>query len=225
MNYIFYHITSASLSWNPFINFLHTIHSIPPPDIATGWHLLCLIYFSCTNKKWDLYIPDVITPTSRRVQLNSLRPCRVTFGLYHWPEGQWPFHPSSGSSIPLGLLDTSQVKDYLLNPRQHSIEHMANSAPVACTHPESRQMEPYYILYFKSPSYNIMKKNPPNTCPTDQKQSCGGRCWCVRVQLCSYKKLLFFFQSFLNTFFYFIMHKPLFLLWSKWGRIWHEQEL
>ena len=40
-----YHITSASLSWNPFIHFLHTLHSIPSPDIVTGWHILCLIYF------------------------------------------------------------------------------------------------------------------------------------------------------------------------------------
>ena len=48
MNDIFYHITSASLSWNPFIYFLHTIHIIPPPEIVTGWHILCLIYFSCT---------------------------------------------------------------------------------------------------------------------------------------------------------------------------------
>ena len=45
MNDIFYHITSASLSWNPFIHFLHTLHSIPSPDIVTGWHILCLIYF------------------------------------------------------------------------------------------------------------------------------------------------------------------------------------
>ena len=48
MNNIFYNITSASLSWNPFIHFLHTIHIIPAPDIVTGWHILCLIYFSCT---------------------------------------------------------------------------------------------------------------------------------------------------------------------------------
>ena len=45
MNDIFYHITSASLSWNPFIHFLNTLHSIPSPDIVTGWHILCLIYF------------------------------------------------------------------------------------------------------------------------------------------------------------------------------------
>ena len=52
MNDIFYHITSASLSWNPFIHLLHTLHSIPSPDnsipspdIVTGWHILCLIYF------------------------------------------------------------------------------------------------------------------------------------------------------------------------------------
>ena len=48
MNDIFYHITSATLSWNPFIHFLHTIHIIPPPDTVTVWHILCLIYFSCT---------------------------------------------------------------------------------------------------------------------------------------------------------------------------------
>ena len=65
-----------------------------------------------------------------------------------WPSGfiigqkvSDPSPPSSGSSTPLGLLDTSQVKDYLLNPRQHSIDHMANSVPFAYTHPESWQME------------------------------------------------------------------------------------
>ena len=108
MNNIFYNITSASLSRNPFIHFLHTIHITTPPDIVTGWHIL-------------------------------------------W---QWPFSwTSTGSSTPLRPLETTRVKDYLLHPRQHSIDHMKNSAPFAYTH-QSWQMEHYYILYFKS--YNTL---------------------------------------------------------------------
>ena len=99
---------------------------------------------------------NVITPTSRRVQLHSLRPCRVTIGLYHWPEGQWPHPPifvfldTSWVTWHLsGSLETIGLKTFS-TPDTHSIDHMANSAPVACTHSESWKMEHYYILYFKS---------------------------------------------------------------------------
>ena len=62
--------------------------------------------------------------------------CRSTlFAPAEWPSGfiigQRASDPSSetyaGSSTPLGLLNSSRVKDYLVNPRQHSIDHMPNS--------------------------------------------------------------------------------------------------
>ena len=91
MNDIFYHITSASLSWNPFIHFLHTIHSIHPPDIVTGWHILCLIYFVCTIQA--LIKQEQIYPHSwcHYTKFHSLHPRSVSIRLYHWPEGQGPF--------------------------------------------------------------------------------------------------------------------------------------
>ena len=159
MNYIFYHITSASLSWNPFIHFSHTIHIITLPDIVTGWHILCLIYFSCT-----------IQVLIKQEQRSPHSWCHYTNFQKGAAPLSWPLQ-SDHQALSLargpvtlppkpscGLLDTSRVtrhhsvKDHLLNPRQHSIDHMANSAPVAYTHPESWQIEHYYILYFKSPT-------------------------------------------------------------------------
>ena len=77
----------CQLSWNSFhIHFFITT----TPDIVTGWHILCLTYFSSSvlikQKTRDLQIPDVITSTSSRVQYRSLHPCRVNIWLYHWPE-------------------------------------------------------------------------------------------------------------------------------------------
>ena len=92
MNDIFYHITSASLSWNPFIHFLHTLHSIPSPDIVTGWHsmfdILSVQYKPLSSKNryphsWCHY-----------TKLYSLHPHSVSIRLCHWPEGQGPLPPS-----------------------------------------------------------------------------------------------------------------------------------
>ena len=91
-----------------------------------------------SNINRDLHIP-VITPTSRRVQLHSLHPRSVTIRLYHWLDGQGPFPPPP----PIfGFLDTFWVNDPLM--------HSLTTWPPVCTHPESWQMDHYYILYFKS---------------------------------------------------------------------------
>ena len=150
MNYIFYHITSASLSWNPFIHFLHTIHIIPPPDIVTGWHILCLIYFFMYN-----------------TSLNQTRTEISTFlmSLHQLPEGcsSTLFTPAAW---PSGFIIGQRARDPTPNPLrgswhlcaegplhpQHTF-HWPHCTPIVCTHPESWQMEHYYILYFKSPSY------------------------------------------------------------------------
>ena len=105
MNYIFYHIKGASLSWNPFIHFPHTIHSIPPPDIVTGWHIQCLIYFLCTIQA--LIKQEKRYPHSwcHYTKLHSLHPRSVSIRLYHWPEGQGPF-----PYLLCGAPDTSVLK-------------------------------------------------------------------------------------------------------------------
>ena len=143
MNYIFYHITSASLSWNPFIHFLHTIHSIPPPDIVTGWHILCLIYF--------LY----------NTSLNQTRTEISTFlmSLHQAPLSSTPqrVHQALSLARGPGTLPPSPLwgswhlcAEGPLHPQQHSL------TTCCLCHPESWQMEHYYILYFKSPSYSPM---------------------------------------------------------------------
>ena len=53
---------------------------------------------------------------------------------------------SAGSTTPLGLLDTSRVKDYVLNPQQHPIDHMANSAPVPTHSLDKWNILIFYIL-------------------------------------------------------------------------------
>ena len=92
LNDIFYHITSASLSWNPFIHFLHTIDIFPPPDILTGWHILwfdilCLYNTSLNQTKNR----DIQHSWCHYTKLHSLPPRSVSIRLYHWPEGQGPF--------------------------------------------------------------------------------------------------------------------------------------
>ena len=150
-NYIFYHITSASLSWNPFIHFLHTLHSIPSPDIVTGWHILCLIYF-LYNTSLNQTRTEISTfLMSLQQALLPSPPQRVhqALSLAKWP-GTLP--PSSVGSWhlcaegPLSWWSTFFTSDSL--PWPH----------VVCAHPESWQMEHYYILYLKSPSYTTYQK-------------------------------------------------------------------
>ena len=142
MNYIFYHITSASLPWNPFIHFLHTIHIIPPPDIVTGWHILCLIYFLCTIQA--LIKQEQRSPHSWFLSLHQARlssPLQRDHQALSLARGPGTLPTSPDSLTPSGLLITSFTTDSI--PWLHAI----------CDHPESWQMEHYYILYFKSPSY------------------------------------------------------------------------
>ena len=123
MNDIFYHLTSASLSWNPFIYFLHTIHIIPPPDIVTGWHILCLIYFSCTIQV--LIKQEQRFPHSWCHYTNFQKGTAPLFAPAEWPSG---FIIGQRGHL-LGSLETSVLKA-LSTPDTHSIDHMANSAPV-----------------------------------------------------------------------------------------------
>ena len=134
MNYIFYHITSASLSWNPFIHFLHTIHIIPPPDIVTGWHILCLIYFLCTIQalikqeqrsphSWCHYtnFQKGAAPLSSPLQRDH-----QALSLARGP-GTLPPNPLRGS--------WHLCAEGPLHPR-HTF-HWPHCTPVVCTHPES----------------------------------------------------------------------------------------
>ena len=104
--------------------------------------LLNLVFFTlCISvpPSPSLLTSLTITPTSRRVQLHSLYPCSVTIGLYHWPEGQGPFPPSSGSLTPSGLMITSSTP---------------NSIP--WPHVTTQSLDKWNIILFyilKSPSY------------------------------------------------------------------------
>ena len=145
-------ILTASLSWNPFIHFLHTIHIRTPPDIVTRWHILCFIYFSCTIQV--LIKQEQISPHSWCHYTNFQKGAAPLCSPMQRDHQAVSLARGPGTLLPIfGFLDAFRVNDYLLQPRQHSIDHMTYSAPVVCTHPESWQMEHYYILYFKSPSY------------------------------------------------------------------------
>ena len=169
MNDIFYHITSASLSWNPFIHFLHTIHIIPPPDIVTGWHILCLIYFSCTIQvlikqeqrsphSWCHYtnFQKGAAPLSSPLQSDhralslargpvTLPPLRNLCGL---------LDTSRGHSKPLGWRPSPPPTHIPLTTWQ--IQPLLLPVPT-----QSWQMEHYYILYFKILVRRFSKMNNP----------------------------------------------------------------
>ena len=73
MNYIFYHITSASL-------------------LVTGWHIVWYTFYVQYKPDSSTFLIPVITPTSRRVQLHSL------FTPAAWPSGFiLPPNPLQGS--------------------------------------------------------------------------------------------------------------------------------
>ena len=124
MNYIIYFtiLSSASLSWNPFIHFLHTIHIIPPPDIVTRWHILCLIYF-CTIQV--LIKQEQRSPHSWCHYTNPQKGAApLFFTPAEWPSGfiigQRARAPSpktsAGYSTPLGVTRNHWAED-LLHPR------------------------------------------------------------------------------------------------------------
>ena len=120
MNYIFYHITSASLSWNPFIQFLHTIRIIPPPDIVTGWHILCLIYFLCTIQA--LIKQEQRSPHSWCHYTNFQKGAAPHSSSLHRDHRALSLARGRGTLPPIfGFLDAFRVNDYLLHPRQHSL--------------------------------------------------------------------------------------------------------
>ena len=121
-NYIFYHITSASLSWNPFIHFLHTLHSIPSPDIVTGWHILCLIYF-LYNTSLNQTRTEISTfLMSLHQALLPSPPQRVhqALSLAKWP-GTLP--PSSLWAPDTYVLKALWVNDPLSSPPTAFLDH------------------------------------------------------------------------------------------------------
>ena len=131
MNDIFYNITRASLSWNPFIHFRHTIHIIPPPDIVTRWHIQCLIYCLCTIQ---VLIKQQRSPHSW---------CHYT----NFQKGAAPLssplqHDHRALSLARGPVTLPP------NPLRGSW-HLCDEGPLwVCAHPESWQMEHiiFYIL-------------------------------------------------------------------------------
>ena len=128
MNDIFYHITSASLSWNPFIHFLHTIQIIPPPDIVTGLHILCLIYFSCTIQ--SLIKQEQRSPHSWCHYTNFQKGAAPPSSPLQRDHRALSLARGPGTPPPIfGFLNAFWVNDHLLHPRQHSL---ATWPPVVC---------------------------------------------------------------------------------------------
>ena len=196
MNNIFYNITSASLYWNPFIHFLHTIHIIPPPDIVTGWHILCLIYFSGTS-------------------LNQTRTDKFLMSLHQLPEGcssilfiptEWPpgfinnqishdppYHSGHSSwtfSAPLcRLFDTSRIRVTSSTPESIPLTTW-QIQPLLPT--QSLDKWNIIIFYIKSPSYSppwdrnthissLVRKNGPPS-PTARTPNSLVQLWRKRLQ-------------------------------------------
>ena len=120
----------------------HTLHT--PPDIVTGWHILCLIYFFMYNTSLNQTRTEISTFMMSLHQLlegcssTFFTPRSMTIRLYHWPDGQGPFPPSSGSSTPSGLI-TSSTPDSIPSP---------HGTPVVCTHPESWTLLTGTLYYF-----------------------------------------------------------------------------
>ena len=110
---------SSSLSWNPFIHFLHTIHIIPPSDIVTGWPILCLIFFLRTIQA--SVKQEQRSPHSWCHYTNFQKGTAPLSSPLQWPSGfiiAW----RPGTLPPIfGFLDAFRVNDYLLHPRQHSL--------------------------------------------------------------------------------------------------------
>ena len=180
MNYILYHITSTSLSWNPFIHFSHTIHIIPPPDIATGWHILCLIYFSCTIQvlikqaqrsphSWCHYtnFQEGAAPLSSPPQRDHR-----ALSLARGPWSSTPLRPlelnllhppSAGSSTPLGLKITSSTPDSIpLTTWQIQ--------PLLPVPTQSLDNWSIIIFYIRSPSYSSQDSQPASSYSSQDSQ-------------------------------------------------------
>ena len=138
-NYIFYHITSASLSWNPFIHFLHTLHSIPSPDIVTGWHILCLIYF-LYNTSLNQTRTEISTfLMSLHQALPHSPPQRVhqALSLAKWP-GTFP-HPLCGLLTPMCWRPSELMIDFL---------HLRQPSLTTCCLCPPRVLTNGTLLYF-----------------------------------------------------------------------------
>ena len=109
MNNVFYNITSGSLSWNPFIHFLHTIHiTTPPPDSNRMTYSMFHILFIYNTARTEI--------STFLMSLHQL-PEGCSFTLFtpaEWPSGfiigqrTVTFPPTSASSsTPLGPLETT----------------------------------------------------------------------------------------------------------------------
>ena len=143
MNYIFSISQVASLSWNPLNTILTYTSQYSSPDIVTGWHILCLIYF-LYNTSLNQTRTEISTFLMSLYQaLLPSPPQRVhqALSLAKWP-GPFP-HLLCGLLTPMCWRPSATFFTSDSLPWPH----------VVCAHPESWQMERYYILYFISPSY------------------------------------------------------------------------
>ena len=145
------------MSWNPFIHFLHTIHIIPPPDIVTGWHILCLIYFLCTIQA--LIKQEQRSPHSWFLSLHQLpEGCSSTlFTPAAWPSGFIIGQRARDPSPIFRFLDTFWVNDHLLQPPTAFLDHML-SVP-------TQSLDKWNIIIF----YIL---NRPTTLPNRSRDEC-----------------------------------------------------
>ena len=189
MNDIFYHITSASLSWNPFIHFLHTLHSIPSPDIVTGWHILCLIYF-LYNTSLNQTRTEISTfLMSLHQALLPSPPQRVhqALSLARWP-GTLP--PSPLWAPDTYVLKALWVNDPLSSPPTAFLDHML-SVPT-----QSLDKWNIIIFYILNRPLTLRKKiweehrkyletrnhqSPKCGCDLDNTERDGGGTWPHRL--------------------------------------------
>ena len=142
---------------------LHTIHIIPPPDIVTGWHILCLIYFVCT-----------IQALIKQEQRSPHSWCHYTnFQKGAAPLSSPPQRDHQALSLargpgtlppnPLQAPDTSVLK-VLSTPDTHSIDHIAPLLSVPTQSIDKWNIIIFYILN-RPPTQLILNTNCPMCIP------------------------------------------------------------
>ena len=136
--------------WNPFsLKSLHTLPTYNSHYSSTShsnrmtysmFHILFMYNTSLNQTRTKI---STFLMSLHQAPLSS--PLQRGHRALSLPRGPGTFPPSPGSLTPSGLMITSSTPDSIPWPHGNGMWTW-HSPPVACIHPESWQMEHYYIL-------------------------------------------------------------------------------
>ena len=147
LSFFLCHILVSPISSPPTIHFIQTINLTTTPGIVTGWHSLCLAYFSykfCINQRTEI--------SKFLMSLHQL-PAGCSIALFAPAEWTSGFIIGQRSVTFPGHLQASLGKVELNHPTCIHWPH-GEFSPFVFTHPVlifPTKMEHYCILYFNHP--------------------------------------------------------------------------